>query len=147
MEKLFVLDANALISYFKEVFSEEPTISNSALKIIDKGFNNYDLVKLSIPSIAFVEIFDNFCISDEDTQKIRYEIILPIFEMPNIEVRELDKEVLENIILLDDNIVNLENHDKIVLSTAMVLDSPLITSDNNIMEYVQKDRVIERIIS
>ncbi|NET56162.1 MAG: hypothetical protein F6K47_08295 [Symploca sp. SIO2E6] len=38
----------------------------------------------------------------------------------------------------DDPYINLENRDKIVLASAVVLESPLITSDGKIKEYVEK---------
>lgn len=146
MYKRFVLDTTSLISYYSVIFKRKSQISENAIKIINRAFIENSNVLIVVPSICFVEIFDKFCLNEEDLMKIRYEVFIPIKMCPNIEIREIGKDVLKNFITLDDDIVNLENHDKIILSTAIELDAHLITSDEKISKYVRKTRIIKPII-
>jgi len=57
-------------------------------------------------------------------------------------VRPIDKEVLENLILIGGNLKKHDLHDKLVLDSAMTLESPLITTDGPVIEYVYKRKVI-----
>ncbi|NES20345.1 MAG: hypothetical protein F6K41_15780 [Symploca sp. SIO3E6] len=139
----FVIDTMALISYFSLLFNEPSKISSRGLLYIDKVFQSDSNYLMTIPSIVFVEIFDKwfrgFTPTDEEFRaKFISEVFKPIKSCPNIEIRELDIEVLEQFLHLDDPYINLENRDKIVLASAVVLESPLITSDGKIKEYVEK---------
>jgi len=146
MVNLFVLDTNAIISYFNRIFNKGSSISESSLQIIEKAFFYENEVKISIPSIIFIEIFDKFCLNEELTKKIRYEIYLPIKEKENFEIRELDKEIIEHSLKLDDSIVNLESHDKIVLASALTLSCRLITSDKKIIKYIKKTKCLSNFL-
>jgi hypothetical protein len=146
MANLFVLDTNSLISYFSDIFGVMSSISSNAISIIRRAFLNDPSVRLSIPSVVFVEIFDKWFNSEEFRSKFLAEVFHPITSAHNIEIKRIDQEVLENFIAIDDRVVNLENHDKIILACAMMLECPLITCDPKIIEYIEKDKVIPSII-
>jgi len=147
MSKQFVvIDTTALISYFSTVFKQQPQISEDAIKLIQHAFRSNSDILLSIPSIVFVEIFDKWVLDDEFRAMFVSEILELISQCPNIEIKSIDEEVLQMFISLSDSIVNLENHDKIILASAMTLQWPLITSDSKIVKYVKKYKVIPAII-
>lgn len=143
---IYVVDTTAIISFFHDVFEQESAISTAALKIMQAGFSGLNDVKLSIPSIVFVELFEKWHTDEETASRIRYEVFNRVVAAEFIEIRTLDHEILDNFIKLDDKVENLENHDKIVLASAMTLECPLITSDGKIQSYVTKHRVIPRVI-
>ncbi len=146
--KLYVIDTTALISFYPDIFNDGQKISKEAIKIIDKAFDEGSDVRLSIPAIVFVELFVKWYSNVERAARIRYEIFEVIKDKPNIEIKPFEKEVLENFIQLEDDIINLENHDKIILASAMMLECPLITNDRKIIRYVNKHKnVIPGIIS
>lgn len=145
--EIYVVDTTAIISFFPEIFGRGSAISSAALKIMEAGFSGVREVRLSIPSIVFVELFEKWHAEEETAGMIRYNIFHKIVAAEYVEIRSLDHEVLENFTKLDDNVENLENHDKIVLASAMTLNCPLITSDGKIQSYVSKHRVIPRVIA
>jgi len=107
---------------------------------------------LSIPGVVFVEIFNKwFCGDKNQDEEFRARFKAEVFEQvrraPNVEIREIDAEVLEMFLSLHDPDINLENSDRLILASAAVLESTLITTDNNIIAYVRKHRVIPSIIS
>ena len=109
-------------------------------------------VILSIPGVVFVEIFNKwFCGDKNQDEEFRARFKAEVFEQvrraPNVEIREIDAEVLEMFLSLHDPDINLENSDRLILASAAVLESTLITTDNNIIAYVRKHRVIPSIIS
>lgn len=142
----FVIDTTALISYFGTVFNRDSKISQTGLGLIRQAFQEEGRVLLIIPSIVFVEIFDKWIRNEEFQAKIRSEVFEPIKQSPNIEIRPIDKEVLENFIILTDADIRLENHDRLILASAVALNAPLITSDRKIRKFVAKHGVIPRII-
>ncbi|MBV7336433.1 PIN domain-containing protein [Chloroflexi bacterium TSY] len=148
----YVIDTTALISYFADIFGRPSRISSQSISLIAKAFDFEDAAILVIPSIVFIEIFDKWFRGqgydqEEFRAKFLSEVYKPILAAPNMEVRELDQEVLESFLSLDDPNINLENHDKIVLSTAMVLNANLVTSDQNIKRYVSRYKVVPNILS
>jgi hypothetical protein len=148
----FVIDTTALISFFPILFDVPSRISPKGLSLIKKSFQAESNCLMTIPSIVFVEIFDKWfrgknIVNQEFRAKFISEVFNPIKISPNIEIRELDIEVLEKFLYLNDPIINLENRDKIVLASAIVLESPLITSDRKIRTYVKKHNSIPEIIS
>jgi len=150
-KKRFVVDTTALISYFPSVFNQGSRISDRAISLIDRAFQ-YEAVILSIPGVVFVEIFDkwfrgNKSQDEEFRAKFKAEVLEQIRRAPNIEIREIDAEILEMFLSLQDPNINLENSDKLILASAAVLDSPLITSDRNLIRYVRKHQVIPSILS
>lgn len=146
MAELFVTDATSLISYYSDVFQKPSQISREALNLIDRALLSDPAIRLSVPSIVFVEIFEKWFKSEEFAAKIRSEVFEPINNASNIEIKPLEQEVLENFIEIKDDHINLENHDKIILASAMMLNCSLITSDSKIIKYVKKYKVIPRIV-
>ncbi len=146
MNNGYVVDTTSLISYFNNIFGGPAKISRDALKIIETAFKRDSDIKLSIPSIVFVEIFDKWFDNEEIAAAIRIEIMTLIAERPNIEIKPIEKEVLENFIKINDDFIKFDNHDKIILASSMMLQWPLITSDSNIIRYNKKYKVIPNII-
>lgn len=142
-----MLDTNSIISYFSNIFNEKCCISDRAISLIERAFNKEGNIRISIPSICFVEIYNKFCTSEEILANIKYEIFSRIRMCDYFEIRECSDELFEHFIELDDKIENLENHDKLVLSTAIELDASLITSDMKIASYVDKSNLNISIIS
>jgi len=147
-----VADTTALISYFSSVFNQGSKISKRAISLIDSAFRYEDEVILSIPGVVFVEIFDKWFRGDKSQDeefraKFKFEVFEQVRRAPNIEIREIDAEVLEKFLSLQDPDINLENSDRLILASAAVLESPLITSDSDLIRYVKKHRVIPSIIS
>jgi len=146
MNNGYVVDTTSLISYFNNIFGGPAKISRDALKIIETAFKRDSDIKLSIPSIVFVEIFDKWFSNEEIAAAIRIEIMSVIAERPNIEIKPVEKEVLENFIKINDDFIKFDNHDKIILASSMMLQWPLITSDSNIIRYNNKYKIIPNII-
>lgn len=150
-KKRFVIDTNALISYFSDIFNVPTHISSRGLLYISKAFQNDSEYLMTIPSIVFVEIFDKWfrgenAVGEEFRAKFISEIFNPIKFSPNVEIREIDLEVLENFLKLNDPDISLENRDRIVLASAVTLEAPLITSDSQIKKYVERYRNIPDLI-
>ena len=148
MIKLFVSDTNALISYFHEVFKVRHNFSDKAMQIFDCALStSNDKIKLSIPSVVFIEIFEKWFLTEEFVKKFFYEVFTPLIESPNIEIKPIEKEVLENLINIRGSLANHEINDKIILASAMMLNCPLITNDQSIIDYVNENSVIPSIIN
>jgi len=141
-----VLDTTALISYFNSVFKQASQISDGALKLIRHAFQSDSDVLLSIPSVVFIEVYDKWVLDDEFRAMFVSEVLEMVLQAPNIEIKPIDEEVLESFMHLGDPEVNLENHDRIILASAMMLQWPLITSDSKILKYTKRNRVIPSII-
>lgn len=139
----YVVDTSALISYFPELFKEEPSISKKSLDIINNGFYIKE-VKLIFPSTVFIELFNKWFTSDENAEKIKIEIYYRIKSQENMEIQPFDKELLENFILITDieKNHNFDNHDKQILAAAIALQCPLITSDMSLKRYNRLKNVI-----
>lgn len=146
MNNGYVIDTTSLISYFSGIFAVRSQISRNALRIIESAFKRDSLIKLSIPSIVFVEIFDKWFKDEEMSAAIKSEIISLIDERSNIEIKSIEKEVLANFIEINDPRIKIDNHDKIILASSMMLQWPLITSDSNIIKYNTKYKVIPHIV-
>ncbi len=147
MAKLYVSDTNAIIGAFPEVFRKASQLSTRSQDYVVRAFRGDNSLRLSIPSVAFIELYDKWCWDAESTRKIYYEIFVAARESEVIEIRELDAEIVEIICSFDDSIVNLESHDKIALASAVVLGAPLITSDLKLINYVKRTQVIASILS
>ncbi len=147
MSQLFVVDSCALISYFKDILvGANVSISDDSLKLIDEGFYSPD-IKLIFPVVTFIELFEKWFKTEEDSKRIYSEIYLKIFNQENMEIQPLDKEILENFALITDieSNHNFDNHDKQVLAAAMTMQCPLITSDRPLIRYNQRKKVIPAI--
>jgi len=147
IKRRVVIDTVALINFFHEIFEQGNQLSKEAYSIIQNAFDYDNVVLLSIPSIAFIEIFEKWIDDEEFRAKVVAEVLEPIKRAPNIEIKPIDKEVLENFVLTFNSDISLENHDRIILASAAMLNWDLITIDSKIIEFVKKHQIINSIIS
>lgn len=144
-KKRFVVDTTALISYFDIIFDQGTQISKEAIRLMKDAFDTEHKTILVIPGVVFVEIFDKWFRSNKGEEfcaKFRAEVFEPIRQASNIEIREVDEEILEIFLSLQDQDLNLENRDRLILASAVVLKAPLITSDGKVIRFVNKHKVI-----
>ena len=143
MSSIYVADTDSMMSYFNKVFGVPQRLSRRARSIIGQALVTYPSnVKLSIPSIVFVEIFDNCFRKEETANRLRYEFYEVIRSSPNVEVKAIEQEVLENILKIRDELSDHDMHDKIVLASAMMLNCTLITTDGPIIDYIKKHNIV-----
>ncbi|MCA1966899.1 MAG: PIN domain-containing protein [Flavobacterium sp.] len=145
----YVVDTNALISYFSDIFEGcDISVSKESLEIIDQAINNNNEIKLIIPSCVFLEIFIKWFKNEEIANKIISEIYYRIKQKENIEIQPLDKEILENYILIKDieEEYKFDGHDKQVFASAMTMQCPLISSDLNLIRYNQRKKLVPSIL-
>ncbi len=148
MTGLYVLDTTSLISHFKHVFSRPSAISQRAHGLIDVALRpGPQNVQLSIPAVVFLEVFDKWLVDDEFAEKFYYEVMIPILDSPNIEIKPIEREVLENMLTISAELENHEVHDKLILASAMMLQRPLITSDTKVVDFVNKYKVIPSVVT
>lgn len=146
----YVVDTNALISYFSEIFEGgDISISKESLEIIDQAMTNNNEIKLIIPACVFLELFIKWFKTEELSAKIIAEVYYRIKQKENIEIQPLDKEILENYIKIKDieKDFNFDGHDKQVFASAMTMECPLISSDNRLIRYNEKKKLIPAILS
>ena len=144
MEKIrYVVDTNGLISFFAGVFEdttgfdESQSISQKARNAIQEAVYSLEGgVLLSVPSIVFIEIYEKWLRSREFFRKFFYEVFTPLKQSPNVEIRAIDQEVLENLLTVDGCLAEHDLHDKIVVASAMTLECAIITFDEKIIEFV-----------
>jgi predicted nucleic acid-binding protein len=142
MSGLYVIDTTALISYFSYVFEVQCLISANAIGLIKKALDSSSSdVKLAIPSIVFIEIYKKWFTTEEFAAKFHYEVFNLISNSPNIEIKPIDREVLENTSYITDNLENHDIHDKIILASAIMLKCPLITTDTKIKKYATRHKL------
>ena len=144
MNQIYVIDTVTFINYFNLFFIEERILSKRASDIIDKCLSSdYPNFKIIIPSIVLIEVFEKQLKTDERSEEFRFTILKPLLDNLDVEIKGLEKEVLEIFIDIDDSIIRLENHDKLILSSAIQMDAPIITKDGKIQSYLNKSKVIE----
>ena len=143
-KKRYVTDTNIIISFFSDVFNgvprfgPQPKISQRTENIIKKAISPFEgSVLLSVPSIVFIEIYEKWLHSEEFCRKFFYEVFTPLKQSPNIEIRAIDQEVLENLLTVGGCLENHDLHDKIVVASAITLECPVITFDPKIIEFVE----------
>ena len=147
MTELFVLDTNAIIETFPNTFHRGSNISrNTSKKIKSAIFENSSINRISIPSVVFLEIHDNFCKTEEQTRQIFYDIYLPIKESENVEIRSIDKELLEIYSSLDGVLENHDTNDKLIMANAIMLKCTLISNDPILHTYNSITHVLPDII-
>lgn len=145
MENRYVIDTVGLINYFNVFFEEREILSPETRKKIDLCFDKYiNSHKLIIPSIVLLEIFRKFLISEEKARQFYYEIYVQINENENIEIKAIEKEVLEIFEKLND--FDMEHNDKLIYSSAIQLNCSLISNDPIIIRYNNKRKFITSII-
>jgi len=150
-QKRYVCDTCSLISYFDTIF--EPlgagiSLSNSARAIIDEAISpTFDNIKLSIPSVVFFEIFDKWLLTEENTRKFFYDAFSKLRNSPNVEIKPIERGVMEKLVTIEDELFRHEIYDKIVVASAIELECPLLTTDTIIIEYNKKRGRIPKILS
>lgn len=135
----YVIDTSCLINYYNTVFGEKNLLSKKVRSLIDRSFSKSGDVLLVVPSIVLVEIYYKWFRSQEFAQKFFYEVYIPLKESPFIEIKPIEREVLENLFIIS---IDHDLHDKIILASAIMLNCPLITFDRIIIEYVTKTKII-----
>ncbi len=144
MPRRYVLDANAIISYFHDVIDSSENcrattaISRNAAFIIEQALVSETTgIRLTIPSVALVEVYKN-CLTDEElVSRFYHEVFVRLMSSNYVEIRALDREVLENLITIGGNLLSHELHDKLIVATARVLNATLITTDLEIHKYAR----------
>lgn len=148
MSRLYVIDTIAIISFFHEIFGAESILSPGVSKLLERAFATSESdIKLSIPSIVFVEIFEKWFMSEDFAEKFYYEVFERIMQSPNVEIKPIEQEVLENLLHIGGNLLYHDVHDKIILASAIMLNCPLITTDQEIIRYVKETQVIPKTIN
>ena len=145
VKKRYVIDTNGIITFYDEVFIKSPlhgrsgSMSTNTRTVIQEAINPFEGgVLLSVPSIVFIEIYEKWLRTEEFFRKFFYEVFIPLKQSPNVEIRSLDQEVLENLLTVDGCLAEHDLHDKIVVASAITLECPLITSDDEIIKFVGK---------
>lgn len=154
-KKRYVIDTNGLISFFSRAFEDTPgfdgapPISKRTRRAIESAVSPYEgWVLLSVPSIVFIEIYEKWLRSGEFFRKFFYEVFIPLKQSPNIEIRAIDQEILENLLDVDGCLKEHDLHDKIVVASAMTLECPIITVDPKIIEFVGSgERKIPKVLN
>ena len=145
MQKLYVLDTNAVISFFDKVFCRsnkyirlQPLSKKVRENIEEALFSNETHIRLSIPTVVFIEIYEKWLISEEFCRMFFYEVFIPITQSQNVEIRPIDREVLENLLEIGGILKNHDLNDRLILASAIALNAPLITTDKKIIKYIKK---------
>lgn len=154
MRKLYVIDTCALISFFYHVFvfaqgyEGSPQLSKRTNNLIAEAiYSEWTQVRLSIPTVVFVEIFEKWFHSEEFCRLFFYEIFSLLKRSENIEICPIDREVLENVIQIGGPLKRRDLHDRLILASAIALSVPLITTDEEITNYVNVTQVIPHILN
>jgi len=99
MRKLYVIDTNCLIAFYQNVFRNannyngSPELSTKTKTIISQAIiSQASDIRLSIPSVVFIEIFEKWLNSEEFSRNFFYDVFTPLKLSPNIEIRPIDRE-------------------------------------------------------
>jgi predicted nucleic acid-binding protein len=142
-----VADTNAVISYFSEIFGTEQSLSGRGRNCFEGAFGYGDCgIRMVIPSVVFLEIYDKWMSDEESAARINSQIFRLAESKEYIEIRPLDREVLEATaklsVLLDGHEVN----DIIIFATAVVLGWPLVSSDSVLRTFNQATGLIPDVL-
>ena len=129
---LCVIDTVAFINYFREYINNEPIrISRSTSAIISKSLSSEHVnYKLCVPSVVFIEVFDKFLKTEEQSLKFYYNVFVRLKSNPKVEIKGIELGVLAQFFSIT---YDLEQHDKIIYSSAREIDATLITNDPKII--------------
>ena len=148
MIRRYVTDTNCIIWYFYEVFEQPRSLSSRASGIMSEALSRTPRdVRLSIPSVVFLEVFDKWLREEELAAKFHYQVFLPILESPNIEIKPIEREVLEALVTVGGILTNHDVHDKIIVASAIMLECPLITIDPKITQFARDHPAIPSVIA
>lgn len=142
MEEFYVLDTCSFYSYcckYLNLFTDKDiSPDDNSLKMLHNAFNASE-IKIIIPSVIMVEIFDHYFNDEEFINKFKYEVYYRLFNTDNecnkIAIIDIDTEVLENLFNCYTENVNVDLHDKLILATALKYkeqNTTLFTSDRRI---------------
>lgn len=144
MTHLFVFDTVSFINYHFDFFNEKLKLSKNVVDDIKKCLSpDYLDYKLIIPSIVFVEVFDKQLKTDEIASRFHSEILSVFRDSDDVEIKGLDAEILEIFYNIDNDIIKLETHDKLILSSAIQMKAKLITNDEKIKAYIDSTGEVE----
>jgi len=138
----YVIDTCVLIDYFADVFQVSPSLSPRARKILDNALTGTPAIALIIPAVVFLEVFEKWCTTESFCRRFQNEVYLPLKNLYNVEIRPIDREVMEAVLDLNRTTAVPDMHDRIILASAIVLQCPLLTSDHAIRKYVATHQVI-----
>ncbi len=143
MNNIFVTDTSSIISYFNKIFGVRQKLSSISRRLIEEALlTSSSNIKLSIPSVVFIEIYDKWFVKEETARKLQYEFFQVIKKSPNVEIKPIEQEVLDNVLIIGDELASHDMHDKIILASAIMLECPLITTDTKIINYIKKHKPI-----
>lgn len=153
MSELYVIDTCALISFFHSVFVHadgyqgSPELSPRSSDLIREAvYSTWTRVRLSIPNVVFMEIYEKWLCSEEFCRRFFCEVYEPLKKSDNVEIRPTDREVLVNLLKIHGSLANHDLHDRLVLASAMALSAPLITTDTDVINYVNDTHAIPRVL-
>ena len=154
MRELYVIDTCAIISFYEPVFVGAPGYGGSQPLSIGVGsliseaiHSDTTKVRLSIPSIVFVEIWQKWLKTEEFCQKFFYEVFVPLEKCENVEIRPTDREVFEHLLLIGGSLERHDIHDRLILATAIALEATLVTTDEVVTAYVEETKLLPAVMS
>ena len=127
---------------------KENSFSSEALSFINKAFtSSFSNIKIVIPNVVFIEIYDKYFNNEEWTNKFKYEFYLPIVkgsEDVKIHISSIDQEIIENIFdcYIDED--NADLHDKLILATSLKYKAQnvfLFSSDSKVKKIISKNKL------
>ena len=74
-----------------------------------------------------------------------FEVFDPLRKSANVEIRPTDREVLEKLLCIGGQLADHDLHDRLVLASAMALEAPLITTDEDVTAYCNEKHVIPEV--
>lgn len=136
----FIIDTCAIIAYFHEIFSDNKRLSAEIEEVVRLAIEHTSVwhrspYQLIVPIISFIEIRDKWCISEERTREIYYEVFKPFYDSDNVSICPFELPILRRAIAIDKGECSFDNHDKFIIATALEYEVPLITSDTEIRKY------------
>lgn len=139
MARRYVIDTCVLVNYFGAIFGEATSLSPKIRELLDMAFAGCSSILISIPAVVFVEVFDKWFASSDFASRFHYEIYAPLTALQNVEIRQIDREILEIMTTIATGADGVNDvHDRIVLASAMALACPLLTMDAEICTYVSR---------
>lgn len=118
----YTTDAHSLIWYF----TENPRLSKKALKAFEQTKEEGSII---VPALVLAEVM--FIARKGRTTLTFEQTLAKMEEYENFEAAPLDVNILK---VADTIEVDLEMHDKLIVATALYLDIPLITRDEQIKQ-------------
>ena len=155
MENFYILDTCSFYSYcskYLNIFTDKDvSIQEDALKKLNDAFNNNN-VKIVIPSVILIEIFDHYFNNEEFINKFKYEVYskLSSEEYNNIAIIDVDYEIIENLFDCYTDEVAVDLHDKLIMATALKYkdkNTTLFTSDRRVKKIISKNNLPLQILS